>query len=61
MGVHVGQVEISVMPAGDAPVTGRQAGSAGATVPGNHEESWLQSQARIAWLAHRVHAQDFDD
>ena len=62
MGVHVGHVEISVVPAGDAPVTDNKAGAQGAgRPPGEHEERWLQSRARVEWLASRVQADDFND
>ena len=61
MGVHVGHVEISVVPSGDAPVTAGGRTSAGGQVPGEHEERWLQSHARVEWLANRVRADDFND
>jgi hypothetical protein len=61
MGVHVGDVEISIVPTGDAPVTKNAGGAKGGDVPGQHEERWLQSRARLDWLASRVQADDFND
>jgi hypothetical protein len=61
VGVHVGQVEISVVPVGDAPVSGGQGGASTKRAPGENEERWLQAQARIEWLSNRVQADDFDD
>ena len=61
MGVHVGDVEISIVPTGDAPVNEHARAPARTRAPGEHEERWLQSRARIEWLASRVQADDFDD
>lgn len=61
MGVHVGNVEISVVPSGDAPVLESRGRRGAGRVPGEHEEHWLQSRARIEWLANRVQADDFND
>jgi hypothetical protein len=54
--VHVGEVQVDVVPSGDAPVSGSQD-----RAPGEYEEQWLQSRARVEWLASRVRAEDFDD
>jgi hypothetical protein len=61
VGVHVGQVEISVVPVGDAPVSDGHGGAASKRAPGENQEHWLQAQARIEWLSNRVQADDFDD
>jgi hypothetical protein len=57
----VGDVEISIVPTGDAPVTKDPKGAQGKDVPGQYEERWLQSRARLDWLASRVQADDFND
>jgi hypothetical protein len=61
VGVHVGQVEISVVPVGDAPVSTGHGGAATKRAPGEDQELWGQSQARSEWLSNRVQADDFDD
>jgi hypothetical protein len=61
VGVHVGHVEISVVPFGDAPVSEGHHGAGTPKAPGEAEERWLQSQARIEWLTNRVQADDFND
>jgi hypothetical protein len=61
VGVYVGHVEISVVPTGDAPASDSHKGVATPKAPGETEERWLQSQARIEWLANRVRADDFND
>ena len=61
MGVHVGDVEISIVPTGDAPVNEHAQGAQRGHMPGEHEERWLQSRARLDWLARRVQADDFND
>ena len=61
MGVHVGDVEISIVPTGDAPVTEHAQGAQRKDVPGLYEERWLQSRARLDWLASRTQADDFND
>jgi hypothetical protein len=61
VGVHVGDVEISIVPTGDAPVTTNPQGAQRKDVPGQHEERWLQSRARLDWLASRTQADDFND
>lgn len=62
MGVHVGHVEISIVPSGDAPVNESIRVAEGAErPPGEHEERWLQSRARVEWLTNRVQADDFND
>ena len=61
MGVHVGHVEIAVVPTGDAPAGDGQHGAAAPKAPGETEDRWMQSQARIEWLANRVQADDFND
>jgi hypothetical protein len=61
VGVHVGDVEISIVPTGDAPVTKDAKGAEHKDVPGQHEERWLQSRARLDWLASRTQADDFND
>jgi hypothetical protein len=61
VGVHVGDVEISVVSSGDAPVTETGPAAEAGRAPGMHEERWLQSRARVEWLANRVQADDFND
>jgi hypothetical protein len=62
VGVHVGHVEISIVPSGDAPVIESNGGAQRAEqAPGEHEERWLQSRARVEWLTNRVQADDFND
>jgi hypothetical protein len=61
VGVHIGDVEISVVPSGDAPVTETGPAAHAARTPGMHEERWLQSRARVEWLANRVQADEFND
>jgi hypothetical protein len=60
VGVHVGHVQIDVVPTGDAPA-GDGHHAAAPKAPGETEERWMQSQSRIEWLANRVQADDFDD
>jgi hypothetical protein len=57
----VGDVEISIVPTGDAPVAKDPKGAQGKDVPGQYEERWLQSRARLDWLASRTQADDFND